>query len=179
MIDASHVISQSDRRWGQAILGSGKRTIASSGCLLCCLVMASNAMRGTNVGVIQANEMILGAGGFAGSGLNFRKAAKVLGLDQVYVGQYYVKEAAAAIANGDLAVFGIDYKEGSSSGLSDADHFVLGVGVDGSGSWRIADPATGLLGLLPQTEKTIYRGPHAVICEMRILTPLGVVVANA
>lgn len=179
MIDASHVISQSDRRWGQAILGSGKRTVASSGCLLCCLVMASNAMRGTNVGVIQANEMILGAGGFAGSGLNFRKAAKVLGLDQVYVGQYYVKEAAVAIANGDLAVFGIDYKEGSSSGLSDADHFVLGVGVDGSGSWRIADPATGLLGLLPQTEKTIYRGPHAVICEMRILTPLGGVVANA
>jgi hypothetical protein len=133
---------------GRIILGFGDKTIGQSGCLLTCFAMAYNALTFGRVGVVELNEILKTAKSFRGSGLDCPTAAKTLGLAYRAPVEFTVQEVLDHIEqDDDPVILGVDYKKGRSSGLSDADHFVLAytTGKTGDGRTTIiaADPATG------------------------------------
>lgn len=161
------LIRQSDPPHGARVLGRGPRTIAQAGCLLSCLVMAHRALHGGMLGVLEAHARIDIKGAFVGSGLVLDKAAAALSMRVVERAEFHADQAADAISLGQPVIVGVDYKQGASSGFSDADHFVLGVGSTAL-SISIADPATGRLDSIDYA-RPFYRGKPARLAEMVIL----------
>jgi hypothetical protein len=137
------VLNQLEHR--EARLGNGDASIARSGCFLTTLTMASNRLTGANRDVVQANQAVLDNGGFNGSNLVVPKAANALGVRVVsrsVATRENVEAAEHALDRGKLAFAGVDYKDGKSSGVSAADHFLLITG-RGQDTLTAIDPAGG------------------------------------
>lgn len=143
-------VSFSQLDYPKVQLGSGNYTIGSSGCFLTSLAMASCMLHGrTDLDPVTANNRVAARGGFSGSGLRLEKAAPALGLVVKYRSELSDRNRASMNArlNNDLVakrpvVVGLDLWPGSSSGESDADHFVLIYGRSGD-RYVAADPAGG------------------------------------
>ncbi|MCK6551695.1 hypothetical protein L6R52_38030 [Myxococcota bacterium] len=133
------------------VLGEGRYTIASSGCLLTSLAMASVWHHGrTELTPPRANRLVLANDGFSGSGLELPRAAPALGL-RVTDREEVTTSTRARLA-GELdrslaadrpVVLGVDYQPGDSSAVSDADHFILAYRRLGPGRYAAMDPAGG------------------------------------
>jgi hypothetical protein len=132
-------------------LGKGGYTIGSSGCFLTSLAMASCMLHNrTDLDPVTANKRVLARGGFSGSGLRLEVAAPALGL----VVKHRSELSAANRTGMNMrletelrakrpVVVGLDlWPKRSSSGESDADHFVLIYGRSGD-RYVAADPAGG------------------------------------
>lgn len=170
------LIRQGDPPHGGRVLGRGPRTIAQAGCLLCTLVMAHRAIHGGMLGVLEAHARIDVAKAFVGSGIALDKAATALSMRVVERAAFHADEAADALAIGQPVIVGVDYKAGASSGLSDADHFVLGVGATAL-SITIADPAVGRLDSIDFARPS-YRAKPCRLAEMIILAGVDPVCAS-
>lgn len=147
MIDVGVPVNQGSPPHGAEQLGSGARTIGAAGCLLSCLTMVARSLTGhRGLTVLEAHERIKRAGGFVGSGLKRGTAARALGLRLVDADgseRFDIDGVRAELAQGRPVIAGIDYRPGRSSGLSDADHFVVIIDEDDDGSLIFADPAQG------------------------------------
>lgn len=170
MIDVGPYIRQGAEPHGAMLLGRGKRNHAQAGCLLSCLQMASVALANGTApkSILEAGRRILEADGFMGSSLVMDRACPVLGIKCSYVGHYDSGIARGTVWHGKPVILGLDYKPGSSSGVSDADHFVLAIGTAGD-DWTVVDPASGCKIAIPRTGVFAYRGGDAEIVEMRLL----------
>jgi len=162
-------------------LGNGSKTISQSGCLLCCLTMAREifsrreAREGVevNVDTVKVNEFLRANDCFAGSGLLVREACNLLAMR--YNGRS-ARESfdgiCKAVAGGALVILGIDYKKGKSSGLSDADHFILAHSFI-NGKLICADATYG-----KDTEieslQIQYNNAPATICEATFLSQITI-----
>lgn len=161
-------IKQNDPPHGRQILGDGPKTIGQAGCLLCCLVMAARHIKNTpNLHVLEAHLRIDSVDGFAGSGLVLPKAARALGLKVEDRGRFETFAVAAALAADKPVIVGIDYKQGQSSGMSSADHFVLALS-SSTHAFGYADPAIGQCQVMDM-QKPLYAGSKATLVEAIVL----------
>lgn len=132
-------------------LGNGSRTIRQAGCFMTSMTMAASRITGdTSLNPAVANQRIRAAGGYSGSNLNAPRAAEALGMrmtsrDAVTPGnqQRMITNLDRSLEQGRPVVAGVDYKGGSSSGVSNADHFVTITGRNADGSYSAIDPAGG------------------------------------
>lgn len=153
---------------GAQTLGDGKRTIAQAGCLLTCLTQCARALGTWRLGVLEANAAARDVGAFVGSSLLVEHAAKhVFGL---WIERTVLDVAVltAHLDAGGLVIVGIDYRQGQSSGFSEADHFVVAVELH-EHSLVTVDPATGGLVVL-ELDALVYRGQQARLTEMMRVT---------
>lgn len=149
---------------GAQTLGNGSRTIAQAGCLLTCLTQCARALGTWRLGVLEANAAARDVGAFVGSSLLVERAAKeVLGLTLVR-SEFEVRGLMQHLDAGGLVIVGIDYRQGQSSGFSEADHFVVAVELH-EHSLVTVDPATGGLVVL-ELDALVYRGQQARLTEM-------------
>lgn len=133
-------------------LGTGRFTIASSGCFLTSLTMASAMLHGRrDLDPVLANRMVQRNGGFRGSALDLEQAAPALGLEVVHRETLTAanpraldQRLDAALADGKPVVMGVDFQPGRTSGYSDADHFIVVYARLGEGRYRAVDPAGGV-----------------------------------
>jgi hypothetical protein len=159
------------------------RTLKRSGCLLLCLVDGYRVATKKPLGVEDALALLRARKCFLGNGLLWERAAGVLGLETVQ-DEFCMADVRAAIDRGWPVVVGLDYKDGRSSGVSDADHFVLVIGYDGDDVLILADPDGGRTlrmearqaGGKPPRGVGSYLKPGNIavlarLCEMRILRP--------
>ncbi len=132
-------------------LGNGGHTIRSAGCYLTALTMASSKITGDqSLNPSIANQRVRAAGGFSGSNLLVDKAANALGMNvtgrQAFTpsnASQMVSQLDANLDAGRPVVAGVDYKSGSSSSTSNADHFLTITGRNEDGSYTAIDPAGG------------------------------------
>lgn len=170
-IDVGQRIGQAGAPHGPMKLGLGKRTFTQSGCLFVCLVGVARALVGPkDLQVLDAHTAVLDAGTdaeptFLGSGLFVGRAANALGLELVARRAPSWPLVRAEIAAGRPVIFGVDYKDGASSGFSDADHFVLAVDTPMNTFIVCMDPGAKST-LILDVEAPIYRGRPAVVSEI-------------
>lgn len=131
-------------------LGNGRFTIKSSGCLLTAMAMASTRITGRDTDPRQANTTVRNAGGFSGSALEVPDAARALGMRlsgrQAMAGanaSRMVSELDRSLDRGRPAIAGVDFHEGRSSAVSNADHFITITGRTRSGDYTAIDPLGG------------------------------------
>lgn len=108
-------------------LGRSKETIGRAGCMLASIAMVSTKLSPTPASdVVDANTRVLNSGGFSGANLISKTAANALGMTQT---ARNAPASIAAISNeleaGRPVVVGVDFKVGSTSGRSNADHFLV------------------------------------------------------
>ena len=182
MINVGTIIKQNAAPHGDHRLGRGTRTIGQAGCLLSCITMAARVVGGrAGLDVLDAHTAIDARSGFAGSGLILDVALPTLGIEKVERGAFELDDVRADLLAGRPVVVGVDYREGASSGMSSADHFVLAVGFIEDmmvPTLQVADPAYGRIVMLPLLKQgadtqTIYKGAHADLVEMVRLAPRG------
>jgi len=124
-------------------LGNGSRTIKSAGCFLTSMAMAASA-HGFQGGVADANRIVKNAGGFSGSNLYADRGAKALGMNLDSRQATRDPNVLRNALKSGPAVVGVDYKGGSSSAFSSADHFVVVNGYDAaSRTFHGIDAANG------------------------------------
>lgn len=128
-----------------AILGEGPKTIRQVGCLLTSLTMVSNTLTAHRRSVDEANRMVTAAGGFQGVNMRFGPASEALGLRTTARGAFTGDTSAmdAALAAGKPVIVGVDFKEGFSSALGGADHFLVVTGKNPQGDYTGIDAANG------------------------------------
>lgn len=141
------VFRQGDPSWSSIKIGFSDKTIGSKGCLLTCLTMASNYLRGTRIRPDDANEMGKRVpGSFSGADTSVPVLGTALGLSAPEnlrirntrdIGALNRRAQAAFAARG-VAIFHVDHNNSFSTG----DHFVLCFGMN-EGQYVCADPATG------------------------------------
>lgn len=152
-------------------LGTGSRSIAQAGCLLTSLTLAARALTpNTTLSVTGAHALILAAHGFLGSALDVPRACQALGFRLAARAAFERGALAGELSAGRPVVLGIDYRPGHSSGFSDADHFVLALGLEG-GALTYIDPARGARERL-SLAGVRYRDKPAQLCEMLFFAPL-------
>lgn len=152
------VFRQGDPRWGSLKIGKSDKSISRAGCLLTCLTMASNYLRGTSIRPDDANELGKGVpGSFVGADTSIPTLGSALGLsapDSLRIRSSLNKDALNRRAQstfnaGGVAIFHVDH----DSSLSTGEHFVLCLGVN-EGQYVCADPATGsYMAINPSTLK--------------------------
>ena len=152
-------------------LGNGNKTIASHGCFLTSMTMASTGLTGKKLDPSTANRIVREGKGFSGGALEAPLAAKALGMK--LVDRRAMTNANAAtmrnkldgwLAAGKPAVAGVDLHEGRSTGTggSDADHFILIVEKNKDGSYAALDPLGGRRITLQVNEKGRLVTDHVV-----------------
>lgn len=133
-------------------LGNGNKTIASHGCFLTSMAIASTGLTGKRTDPSTANRVVRAAGGFSGGALEAPDAARALGMKLVDRRAMTNGNAAAMrtkldgwLASGKPAIAGVDLHEGRSTGTggSDADHFIVIVDKNKDGSYVALDPLGG------------------------------------
>lgn len=175
-------LSQFD--YPQARLGAGHYTIASSGCLLTSLTMASSLVHERHdLNPLSANALVLRNGGFSGSALELGPAASALGLSVEHRSALSLGNAKllgarldAAMAKGCPVVMGVDYQPGDTSSVSGADHFICAYARLGPGRYAAMDPAGGVkVELCADAQGLLsYRGaPARRISELVFLERAG------
>lgn len=136
---------QGARPWGPMQLGNGGTSIADGGCALVSFTHASNALYGADLDPVDANALVLDAGGFSGSLLVFPTAAAALGLRAPDSERIHARSGASvdelaaridhALSGGGVAVVNVDRSYGGQGA-----HFVLVTGRRG-GDFVAIDPA--------------------------------------
>lgn len=171
MIDVGTPIAQGALPHGPMTLFSGPRTVAQAGCLVSCLVMVARAITpAKTLSLTNALQTIHGAGAHIGSALVVPDAARLLGIRLHERAAFGLRACVEDLVAGRPVVVGIDYKPGRSSGLSDADHFVVVVGED-AGELVCVDPASGGRLRLHPT-RTEYKRTPSCLAEMLRFAPL-------
>lgn len=173
-VDVGIPINQCGRPHGEVTLGKGPRTIAQSGCMLSCFAMVARALTSNRgLSVLEAQARILARNGFVGSGLKRNVAANALGIMLVDADgheRFDMHVIAEEIAAGRPVIVGVDYKDGRSSGMSDADHFLVVVDAD-EVLLRCADPSSGAL-VVMCPDDLVYRRAPARMPEMIRFRPM-------
>ena len=156
-------------------LGTGKSTIGRAGCFLGTLTEARNefarrAGQPNTIGIIDANERVKAGGGFSGSNLLVSKATSSLDMSLRWrepANHRTLADAQQELRAGNLVFAGVDYKDGRSSSVSQADHFLL-LTEAGDGTFKAKDPAGG-------RELTFIRDPKTgdYTCGKYRITELG------
>jgi len=175
-------LSQFD--YPKARLGEGHYTIASSGCLLTSLTMASSLVHERHdLNPLSANALVLRNGGFSGSALELGPAASALGLSVEHRSALSLGNAKllgarldAALAKGCPVVMGVDVQPGDTSSVSGADHFICAYARLGPGRYAAMDPAGGVkVELCADAQGLLsYRGaPARRISELVFLERAG------
>lgn len=169
------VIRQGDLPHGTMLLGGGPKTVSKAGCLLCCLVMAARECvpafgNFTVKSAIERLRLVEAFGrdltGRQTSAMIVPAAAAALGMRLVHRAPS-LTEVEKHLDEMKPVIIGIDYKQGRSSGFSNADHFVLGVRMRDE-ILTVADPATGRI-LLLDHRAPAYDGLPAVLSEAMFL----------
>ena len=133
-------------------LGNGNKTIATHGCFLTSMTMASTGLTGQKLTPATSNVIVRNGDGFSGGGLEPPRAARALGMRLVERPVMNDRNAAAVrgkldawLASGKPAIAGVDLGDGRSTGTagSDADHFILIVDKNKDGSYAALDPLGG------------------------------------
>jgi hypothetical protein len=142
------------------------------GCLVSALVEAYRFLTKTELAVEDALHLFRAQRCFAGAGLLWERACDCLLLDTDIL-DFDFDGFRRAVDAGRPVVLGIDYKPGRSSGYSNTDHFVLGIGYDGDDVVVFADPNGGVVGRM-QIPVGTYRKKYAShegakFAEMRTL----------
>ncbi len=144
--------SMSQLDYAKERLGNGNKTIASHGCFLTSMAIASTGLTGQRTDPSSANRVVRAGKGFAGGALEAPLAAKALGMKLVDRRAMTDGNAATLrakldgwLASGKPAVAGVDFHEGRSTGTrgSDADHFITIVDKNKDGSYVALDPLGG------------------------------------
>ena len=158
-------------------LGNGGQTIRSAGCYMTALTMAASKITGDqSLNPSVANQRIRAAGGYSGSNLIVDRAANALGMNVVDRQAYTAgnqRELISALDNsleqGRPVVAGVDYKSGSSSSTSDADHFLTITGRNADGTYSAIDPAGGHEITFEQAPDGTLRSGKYTLSEMLFL----------
>lgn len=128
------------------ILGHGPKTAQKSGCFVASWTMAARPLLNhKGLTFFEAHDKFLKADAFAGSGLRRNRAARALGLELMDPDGSEPWDLAIVRAELTMrrpVIVGVDYREGRSSGFSNADHFCVVQGFD-DGLLRIVDPNGG------------------------------------
>lgn len=169
MIDVGPYYRQGAMPHGPRKLGRGPSTWHGAGCLALCVIMAARAIAGRAWTPEEASKKWLSGKAFSGSALIFADACRLVGMTgEIIAGVIDAGQLAAEIAHGFPIIVGVDYKDGSSSGFSPADHFLLVVGhIDGS-RFSCVDTATGKE-IEIDLDNPTYSGKPCVFSEMRKL----------
>jgi hypothetical protein len=174
MIDVGKHLNMGAPALANLLLGNGpfvgRSPVREKGCLFLCLVMGFRAVKhqATDVeyvlGLLQQHQC------FAGNGLLWEKACRLLDVDT----DIDLARLHHDIESGWPVVVGVDYKKGrKSSGHSDADHFVLCVGVD-EDVLIVVDPSGGRLERIAVEGTTYNKGYERVparLTELRFIRP--------
>jgi hypothetical protein len=130
----------------EMILGHGPKRAQKCGCFVASWTMAARPLLNhKGLTFFEAHDKIMKADGFSGSGLRRTRAAKALGLELLDPDGSEPFDLAIARAELTLrrpVIVGIDYREGASSGFSNADHFMVIQGY-ADGLLRMVDPNGG------------------------------------
>ena len=157
---------------GNGPLGHGPGTIKESGCLLTCLTMAVNSYRPDEQPfTLEAMNYKLDKLGLFDdkSRFNVAEAFRTFGIT-IDRGPLIPMVVDRALENKQLVVIGVDYKEGQSSRVSKADHFILFFATDMQGSYLAVNPGDGQImrfdkvTISRQVGRRIWRA-----CEMIVL----------
>lgn len=133
-------------------LGNGNKTIATHGCFLTSMTIASTGLTGKKVNPSEANRIVRAGDGFSGGALEDTRAAKALGMKLADRRAMTNGNAATLrtkldgwLASGKPAVAGVDLHDGRSTGTSgsDADHFIVIVDKNKNGTYTALDPLGG------------------------------------
>lgn len=144
--------SHSQLDYASERLGNGNKTIASHGCFLTSMTIASTGLTGKKVNPSEANRIVRAGDGFSGGALEDGRAAKALGMKLADRRAMTNGNAASMrtkldgwLASGKPAVAGVDLHEGRSTGTSgsDADHFIVIVDKNKNGTYTALDPLGG------------------------------------
>jgi hypothetical protein len=142
----------------------GYRTIAQAGCFLTSLAMASECLTGQRWDPVTANAQVKQAGAFRGAGLEMPDAAQALGLRVTWRGALDAGDAQAKqgslrahLGAGQVAVACVDLGPGSTSGVSEGDHFILIDAAGPNGTFFGVDPAGGVRVRLTSDEQGFLR----------------------
>lgn len=134
--------------WRRKPLGlSSTATIGESGCMLCSLNTAYNALTGEDLNPDAVQDLIIGAGGgFMGEELILEVAASSLGLVapdsmRIHPRTGHSKAELAAAMDDALSQKGLALVHVDASASGAGQHFILCHGKSG-GSYLCADPAT-------------------------------------
>ena len=147
------------------ILGEGPKTVRQVGCLLTSMTMVSNALTGQRNSVDDANRLVTANGGFRGNNMQFGPASSALGL-RVTGRNAFNGDASsidASIDRGHPVVVGVDFKDGSSSGLGRTDHFLVVTGRAPGGGYTAIDSGDGRsLTFRPDDTGTLRAGKYSL-----------------
>ena len=147
------------------ILGEGPKTVRQVGCLLTSMTMVSNALTGQRNSVDDANRLVTANGGFRGNNMQFGPASSALGL-RVTGRSAFNGDAStidASIDRGHPVVVGVDFKDGSSSGLGRTDHFLVVTGRAPGGGYTAIDSGDGRsLTFRPDDTGTLRAGKYSL-----------------
>ncbi len=160
-------------------LGNGeRRTIAQAGCFMTSLAMAAEALTAKDWDPVRANDAIKAAGGFSGPALELDEATRALGLrvtsrKKLTASSLATRHAALSqhIAKRCVAVASVDFREGSSSGESEGDHFIMIYAQRGDAYFAV-DPLGGRLVELTAGEDGFLSygdDPRYRVCELCLL----------
>jgi hypothetical protein len=168
LIDVGQPLRQGDPRWKDNPLpGSKGTTFGSHGCLLMCLTMLARVHhKDPTLSPVEVSEWVSRAGGWWHGLLMMSRAARSVQIVETSEGPFDEGVVFWEVSRGRPVIVGIDYKRGRSSRLSDADHFVVAVGITPGESLAFADPATGKIGVLPLVDP-VYRDRSARWTEIR------------
>jgi hypothetical protein len=155
-------------------LGNGGSSIRRAGCYLTAMTMASTRITGNmSLNPSVANDLVRRGGGFSGSSLVVDNAARSLGMRVLSRGAPSMSRLDQSLDAGRPVVAGVDYKAGSSSARSNADHFITITGRNADGSYSAIDPAGGRAITLHPTGDGRLRGQSGsktyTVAEMTFL----------
>jgi len=140
-------LKQGNPLWSSKQLGTGSLTIGRAGCFLTALTIVANRLAGKVLTPDVANDIIVGANGFAGSNLNFVVAAQALGVrasesDRIRTGAgtfSAIKNAVdRTLDRGGLPIVHVDRTRDATG-----DHFIVIHQRLTDGSYKAMDPANG------------------------------------
>jgi hypothetical protein len=183
--DKSGVVPMSQLDYHEQ-LGNGGESIRQAGCYMTAMSMAATKITGdTSLNPHEANRRIRACGGYSGSSLVVDNAARGLGMK--VVGRHAINQSNArqsiqqisdSIDSGRPVVAGVHYKEGSSSQVSDANHFITITQNNHDGTFTAIDPAGGHNMTLVAGSDGILRGTtpsgkHYEVHELTLLDARG------
>ena len=147
------------------ILGEGPKTVRQVGCLLTSMTMVSNALTGQRNSVDDANRLVTANGGFRGNNMQFGPASSALGLRVTGRNAFNGDSSSidASIDRGHPVVVGVDFKDGSSSGLGRTAHFLVVTGRAPGGGYTAIDSGDGRsLTFRPDDTGTLRAGKYSL-----------------
>lgn len=158
------VIAQGSAPHGQTILGNGPKTIGGSGCLFTATYMIGKVIGSVPATLLEAHALCRAKKAFIGSALKVPQAAVLFGMVEDDRTEFDRETLSTKLKEDLPVILGFDYKDGRSSGFSDADHFVVATGME-KNMVTCADPGSGRM-IVIDLDKPIYKKVPLRVCEM-------------